>query len=217
MNILAQLAKEFPGNTVYGTFTRNERLSCKLEEGVMSLLDARHVPVVTGPATTVTTDGLVRGRAAPRFITRFFPGLNIASYRYKRMTAFAEHLPDGTASNDMIFDGTNYDMYMVGTTDAERIARYEIGLILLGAPQTPDFQHRFRQGRIPILKFKARIEDGRFYDEEVTYWRPDETAYKIFLENSIFYRLWLQVSRDRGGAEIEPAQAPGEGPQAGPN
>ena len=192
-NILAQLAQEFPGNTVYGTFSRAGELNFSLPEALMRILDGRYVPAMTGWARTDTVNGLVRGRAAPRFITRIFPGLNLASYRYRRMTAFAKYLSDGSASNDMIFAGPVYDLYMVGTTDAQRIGRYEIGLILLGTPQTPEFQHRFRQGRIPILKFKARIENGRFYDEEVTYPWPTEMAYKIFLENNIFYRIWLQV------------------------
>lgn len=194
-NMVAQLAMEFPRNKFYGTFSRSEEVTYALRDVVMSLLDERHSPVRTGTAVTVTTNGEVRGRAAPRFITGIFPGLNLASYRYRRMTAFADYLPDGTVENDMIFNGFNYDLYVTGTTDPNRIGRYGIGLILPGPPQTPEVHHRLRQGRIPIFKMKARIEGGQFHDEEITYPWPTETAYKIFLENNIVYRLWLAAQK----------------------
>ena len=82
------------------------------------------------------------------------------------------------------------------------IARYEIGLILLGTPQSPEFNHQLRQGRIIILKFKARIANRRFYDEEISYPLPTETAYKIFLENNIFYRLWLAAGKKQKTTSI---------------
>jgi len=202
-SMLAQLAQEFPGNVFRGDFNRTEEITCGLRELVMQSLDPRHRAVRVGTSTTITEDGHIRGRAAPKFMTRFFPGLNLATYRYRRMTGYAEYLPDDSARNDMIFSGANYDMFIEGTTDANRIGRYTIGLILLGTPQTATFQHRFRQGRIPVLKFKARIEGGKFYDEEVWYPLPTETAYKLFLENNIFYRLWLAARhKPRAGAII---------------
>ncbi len=202
-NLLAHIAQEFPGNTIYGTFSQAKEVTYSLRDLVMNSLDVRYNPIQTGTARTSAVDGMVSGKGAPRFITRFFPGLNLATYRYRKMTGFAEYLPDGTAENDMIFNGP-YDIYMVGTTDAKGIARYTIGVILLSAPQSPEFNHRLRQGRIPILKFQARIADGRFYDEEVWYPWPTETAYKIFLENNIFYRLWLNANNKPPVTNIEP-------------
>ena len=196
-NILLQLAREFPGNTVFGTFSRTMNVTYPLRAVVMSLLDGRYPLRPVGTARTVTEDGLLRGRGGPKFITSIFPGLNLATYRYRRMVGFAEYRPDGTAVNDMIFDGVGYNIYIEGTTDAHHIGRYEIGVLLLASPQSPETLHRFRQGRIPILKFRARIENGRFYDEKVILVRPDEAAYKIFLENNIFYRLWREAGRQR--------------------
>ena len=186
-----QLARYFPGNTVYGYFNRDEKVSFALRDLVANTIEARYPLVPAGQARTVTVDGLVIGRAAPMFVTRIFPGLNLAEYRYRRMTGFAQFRPDGTAVNDMIFDGQTYDMYMEGTTDAENVGRYEIGIILLGSPQSAEWNHTYRQGRIPILKFKARIENGKMYDVEVSYPLPTETAYVIFLKNNVFYRIWL--------------------------
>ena len=80
---------------------------------------------------------------------------------------------------------------MEGATDSNNIGRYEIGLILLGSPQTPEWNHIYKQGRIPILKFTARIEGGKMHDEEVSYLWPNEALFTVFLRNNIFYRIWL--------------------------
>ncbi|GAH66907.1 unnamed protein product, partial [marine sediment metagenome] len=179
-NIQPQLARYFPGNTVYGYFNRTEELALALRDMLANSIDSRYALRPRGNSRTVTLDGLVEGRAAPRFVTRIFPGLNLTKYRYRKMTGFAEHKTDGSTYNDMVFDGYKYDLYMEGTTDAKNIGRYEVGLILLGTPQSAEWNHKYRQGRIPILKIKARIEGGKMYDEEVRYHRPDETAYIIF-------------------------------------
>ena len=197
-NIQPQLAKFFPGNTVYGTFSRQETVSLPLETVLAGALDGRVPRRPIGRGKTVAIDGLTQGRAAPKFMTNIFPGLNLAKYRYRRMTSFAEFLPGGTAKNDMVFSGKTYDLYMEGTTDAENIGRYEIGLILLGTPQSAEWNHTYRQGRIPILNFKARIEGGKMYDEEVSYLWPNETLFVIFLKNNIFYRIWLAAGKNRG-------------------
>jgi len=207
-NIILQLGREFPGNMVFGTLSRKLEGSFWLRDAIMSALDGRHRLIVSGTAQTVAVDGLIRGRAAPKFVTRIFPGLNLATYRYRRMTGFADYLPDGSAENDMIFEGPLYDIYIQGTTDRSAVGRYEIGVLLLASPQSPAVLHSLRQGRIPILKFKARIEGGQFWDEQVTYARPDEAAYKIFLENNIFYRLWREATKGRRGAPsvIQPTE-----------
>jgi len=190
-NIQPQLAKYFPGNTVYGIFNRQEESTIPLESLLANALDYRYPLHPTGRGKTITTDGLIEGRAAPKFVTNVFPGLNLAKYRYKKMTSFAKFRPDGVAENDMVFSGHTYDMYIEGTTDAENIGRYEIGIILLGTPQSAEWNHLYRQGRIPILKLKARIEGGKMHDEQVSYFWPNQTLFVIFLKNNIFFRIWL--------------------------
>ena len=195
-NIQPQLAKFFPGNTVLGTFSREETTTTSLTDFLAAAIDPRYPMRRTGEGKTIAVDGVTQGRAAPKFVTKVFTGLNLAKYRYRKMTAFAEYLPDGTAVNDMVFDGKTYDLYIEGTTDAENIGHYEIGLILLGTPQSARWNHVYRQGRIPILNFRARIEGGRMHDERVSYPWPNETLFTIVLKNNIFYRLWL--NRDKG-------------------
>ena len=196
-NIQPQFAKFFPGNTVRGTLTRREKTTASLSEAIAAAMDPRCPVRRSGWGKTVAEDGVTQGRAAPKFVAQIFPGLNLASYEYRKMTAFAEISPDGTTKNDMVFRGKAYDLYMEGTTDAEDVGRYEIGLILLGTPQSAEWNHTYRQGRIPLLNFKARIEGGKMHDEEVSYLWPNETLFVIFLKNNIFYRIWLAAGQNR--------------------
>jgi hypothetical protein len=190
-NIQPQLALFFPGNTVYGQFNRRQDVKIPLVDLVANTLDA-DVPVYpVGAAKTVTVDGMTQGRAAPKFVTALFPGLNMTSYRYLKMTAFSDLHADGGAYSDMIFNGKMYDMYIEGTTGPDKIGRYQIGLILLGTPQTPEWNHIWRQGRLPILKFKARIEGGKMHDVSVSYPWPNEALGEILLKNNILYRAYL--------------------------
>jgi len=193
--IQPQLERFFPGNTVYGEFSRHEEASVAMENLLANSADPRYPLRQTGEAKSIATDGLLEGRAAPRFVARFFPGLNLARYRYHRMTSFAEFTPDGTAHNDMVFSGHTYDIYIEGTTDAENTGRYQVGLILLGSPQSAEWNHLYRQGRIPILNRTAQIEGGQMRDEVVTYPLPTETLFTVFLKNNIFYRIWLAANQ----------------------
>ena len=194
-NFQPQLAKFFPRNTVRGSFSRRQRTGSALSELLAGLLDGRYPVRMVGQSYSVAEDGFTEGRAAPQFVAKIFPGLNLTRYHYRRMTTFAEHRPDGTTANDMVFDGRDYDLYVEGTTDVNNIGRYEIGLILLGAPQTAAWNHTYRQGRIPILNFQARIEGGKMRDEQVSYLRPNETLFVIFLKHNLFYRLWLAAGK----------------------
>ena len=190
-NIQPQLALFFPGNTVYGLFNRRQDVKLSLVDFVAGSADPNMPVYPVGTAKTVTIDGMTQGRAAPKFVTVLFPGLNMASYRYQKMTAFSELQADGAAYSDMIFSGQTYDMYIEGTTDARKIGRYEIGLILIGTPQTPEWNHIWRQGRLPILKFQARIEGGKMHDVSVSYPWPNESLGVILLKNNILYRAFL--------------------------
>ena len=190
-NIKPQLAKFFPNNTILGTFSKREKSAAPLIDLLGTNLDARWPIIRVGENKSVAVEGFTQGRAAPEFVARIFPGLNLAKYNYNKMTAFAEMRPDGTVYNDMVYDGKTYDLFMEGTTDANGIAKYEIGLILLGTPQSAEWNHTYRQGRIPLLNFQARIEGGKMNDVQVSYLWPNEALFTIFLKNNIFYRIWL--------------------------
>jgi hypothetical protein len=187
--ILPLLANSFPGNIVHGKFNQRQRVSMPVRDSLAKMLDYRYVIRPVGSAVTVTTDGYVEGKGGPEFITRIFPGLNLTRYKYNTMTGFAEYKADGSADNDMVFDGASYNMYIEGRTDRDNHGEYMIGLIL--SPGTAESMHTWKQGRFPIMKFKGRIEDGKIYDQVISYPWPNETLYRIFLQNNIIYRAWL--------------------------
>ncbi|HUU59514.1 MAG TPA: hypothetical protein VMZ50_08225, partial [Phycisphaerae bacterium] len=136
-NIRPQFRRFFPGNTPYGSFSRAEQVARPLREVVANTIDPRFGLTSVGTAKIIANDGVVEGRAAPHFVAAIFPGLNLATYRYNKMTGFATFRADGVTENDMIFNGRVYDMDWEGTTDADNLARYEIGLFLLSPPQSP--------------------------------------------------------------------------------
>jgi len=194
-SILPQLQRFFPGNTLYGSFSREEKTTVALRDLLAGIVDPRSPVFPVGTAKLVAKDGLVEGRAAPHFVTAIFPGLNLTKYPYDRMTSFTTLRPDGVAENDMIFNGPVYDMYMEGTTDTRQIARYEVGIILLSSPQSPQLNHDLRLGRIPILNVKGLIQKGKLVNDEVSYPWPTESLFTVFLKNNIFYRMWLSARK----------------------
>ncbi len=182
----------FPGNEVRGQMSRTMHTQTPLVGVIAQSLDGRYPAVAVGHARAEFVDGVTRGKAAPSFVTRLLPGLDLVEYPYASMVCFSEFRPDGSAYNDMVFSGRVHDLYIEGTTDAAGWGDYEIGVILLGSPQSPQFNHRYRQGRVPVLKWQARIVGGQRADETVSYPWPNETVFAVFLKNNLFYRLWLQ-------------------------
>ncbi len=199
-NVAKQIEWTFPDNHVTGLFNHHEDLIMSLQAGLANGADWRFPTYATGDAETLALRGVTRGQAAPDFITNVFPGLETAEYAYEEMSAQAIYQADGVVVNDVVFSGRSYDMYMEGTTNADHVADYEIGIILLSEPQTPEWNHLYRQGRIPVLNFKGRIEWGQFVDVNVTYPWPTETLYSVFLKNNYFYRLWV-VDQKRGAIQ----------------
>lgn len=189
-NLQPQVADVFPGNELRGTMWRDLEIRTALDEAILNAMDPRLPTRPVGQGKITLIEGVTRGRAAPRFVTRVFRGLNLVEYEYKRMIGFTEHRADGSTYNDMVFSGKTYDLYIEGVTDAERVGRYEVGVILAGTLQSPEWNHRFKQGRVPVLKFKAKLVGGKKVDEEISYPWPNETMFTIFLKNNYFYKLW---------------------------
>jgi hypothetical protein len=187
--IQPQLARYFPGNTVTGYFNRTEISSAKPVDVLANTLDARVPLNVAGRARTVAIDGYLVGPAGPDWLRKVFPRLNLTRYEYQRMTAFADLYDDGSAANDMIFLGDRYDLYMEGVTSPDQQASYEVGLVTLG--QYPEWSHRWRQGRLPLMRVRGRIVDGELVDQKVSLLWPNETLFTVFLKNSLFYRMYL--------------------------
>ncbi len=97
-NIQIQLAAQFPGNTVKGSFSRQEDMTVPLQSLILTDMDPRYKAIPVGSAITFAQEGVVRGQAGPSFLTKLFPGLNLASYPYRTMTGYADYTADGTAT-----------------------------------------------------------------------------------------------------------------------
>lgn len=201
--IRPQIAMTFPGNSVMGWFSRDEDVQLTLQHMLANAIDPRYRPVLVGEAKLVATEGVVVGRAAPQFVTRIFPGLNLTEYSYDRMTGFTRFLPDGSQENETLFTGM-YDVYMEGTTDADNHASYTLGLVLVPGGVSHEWHREWRQGRFPILKIKGTIDAGKLVDDEVSYPWPNETLFEVFLQNNIVYRAWVNVKSDKASPETSP-------------
>jgi len=188
-NMAPQMHVFFPGNTPKGTFSRVEDLREPLRDLLASQIDPRMPVPAAGSAETITTDGALEATAATGVMAWLFPALKNTEYRYRKMTAFSTFDDDGTASNDMIFDGKDYGLYMTGTTDQGGLADYEVGMLALGSLQSHRWQHKYRQGRLPLFRFRGRLYRREFTNITVDYYWPHKSLGKVLFENNILYRL----------------------------
>ena len=188
-NMAPQMHIFFPGNTPKGMFNRLEDSRRPLRDLLAAQIDPRMPVPTVGLAETVTTDGLLKAAAATGTMAWLFPSLKAAEYHYRKMTAFSTFARDGTAHNDMIFDGRDYGLYMTGTTDKAGLVDYETGLLVLGSLQSHRWQHKYRQGRLPLFRFRGRLYHQKFTDITVDYYWPHQGLGKVLLENNILYRM----------------------------
>jgi len=188
-NMAPQMWVFFPGNTPKGTFNRCEDLHAPLRDHLASRIDPRMPIPTVGAARTVTTDGSLKATAATGTMAWLFPGLKATEYRYHKMTAFSTFAKDGTAYNDMVFHGVDHGLYMTGTSDAAGMVDYETGLLTLGSLQSHQWQHKYRQGRVPLFRFQGRLQHQKFTDIKVDYFWPHQSVGKVLLDYNIFYRM----------------------------
>jgi len=194
--LMPQINKDFPGNTVDGTFTNVVKVYSRLRDFWANRLDDRYPLLMVGLGKMTARNGYVVGKAAPAFVAKIFPGLNLTKYYYQKMTAYQEFQSNGVCVNDAIFSGKSYDVYMNGTTDLDKNIEYTVGLQLLGSLSSADWKHDWRQGRLPLLKLRGRIEKGKLVDDVMKYPWPNETLGAIFIKNNVFYRAWLLRNQD---------------------
>ncbi|MCK6455478.1 MAG: hypothetical protein L6Q92_02955 [Phycisphaerae bacterium] len=149
----------------------------------------------TGHGEMIVEGGTIRGRAAPLWVTRIFPRLNLAEFEFTRMENRFEKLRDGRQNNSMTFFGNYYHLYVEGFTTADARAEYEVGVDLL-ARVSPDLS-RIGQGRVALFNKTGRIREGKMEDEVVSYLTPGQVSQKILTNNLVtisYYALKKQVT-----------------------
>jgi len=179
----------FPGLAVRGRVT----LVDQSHQRLIAPSGAANYP--TGTGEMVLTDGTTVGRAAPLWVTKVFPGLNLASFEFTEMINRFEKLSDGTHNNHMTFYGSYYHLYVDGYSKANGEIRYEVGVDLL-ARVSPDLS-RIGQGRVALFIKTGKIRNGVLEDEVVSYLTPVQVTEKILSNNVLtvaYYAVKKQVT-----------------------
>jgi len=180
-NLKPFIDRTFPGMEVFGRFTHTEAMWQELAAG--------SVPV--GRGETVLVDGLLRGPAAPDYITNLLPGLRLTTYHFKRMSNVFEHVPNGDTENRMIFDGQQYDIFMFGVTRAGGAIDYTLGVDLSVSLGSKVWSRTLDQGKIPLMHYTGRIVGARYVPPgpEISYVLPHELAYDLFIRRNLLFQL----------------------------
>ncbi len=176
----------FPGLAVRGRVT----LVDQSHQRLIAPSGAANYP--TGTGEMILTDGTTVGRAAPLWVTKIFPGLNLASFEFTEMINRFEKLADGTHNNHMTFYGSYYHLYVDGYSKANGEIRYEVGVDLL-ARVSPDLS-RIGQGRVALFIKTGKIRNGVLEDEVVSYLTPVQVTEKI-LSNNVLTVAYYAVKK----------------------
>ncbi len=188
------VVKGFPGMTVDGPVTLDERLRIDPTQSAAAIPSAGEL-IVEG--------GVVRGAAAPRWVTRIFPGLQLASFKFGRMHNWYERDAKGVTTNHIIFRGTPWCLYMNGWSRLDGTMRYEVGVDLLGAAES-EYWAVADRGRLPLFIKTGRVVDGKLHDEVVSFLGPTQVAERLLKDNLLtitYHAIRQQVLRGRASAD----------------
>jgi hypothetical protein len=188
--VQAYVRRSFPGFVAEGPLTLIDRSLQRI--GVPQAQG--NYPV--GSGEWIIDGGYVEGKAAPDWMTRIFPGLNLARYDFLRMHDWFTKQENGRVDHRMIFQGRYYHLYMEGHTDADRSINYEVGIDLL-AKLDSKYWVESGQGRIPLFIKTGRIrDDGTLEAEHVEYMpmpRVIESVVQSNVVKTVYYALRKQV------------------------
>ncbi|HSW44225.1 MAG TPA: hypothetical protein VLM89_01485 [Phycisphaerae bacterium] len=168
----------FPGMTATGPLTLIDETYQKL------LPKPGEDNYEVGQGELIIYGGSIEGRAAPLWVTRIFPGLNLARFDFSYLHSWFKKMPNGHVHHQMIYQGQYYNLYMIGYSDATRWFQYEVGLDFLA-----NFDSRYwaesGQGRIPLFVKTGRIDDrGRLIEEQVDFVSYDRVMSTLFVRNN---------------------------------
>lgn len=178
--------------------------------GPLTLIDETHQKFLprpgelnhpVGKGEMIINGGTLEGRAAPEWMARIFPGLNLSTFEFSYMHSWFDKTIDGRIRHQMIYQGRYYNIYAVGTGDLEGRIDYEVGLDFLA-----DFDSQYwaesGQGRIPLFrKTGIKAPDGTLQDEVVTYTPPERILDTLLVKNNplvtAYHAVRKRVLRER--------------------
>lgn len=195
------VVKGFPGMTVDGPVTLDETLTIDL---------AHELPAPLSEGELIVEGGIVRGAAAPKWVTRVFPGLQLASFKFSRMHNWYQRDASGRTANRIIFRGSPWSMYMNGWSQLDGKMRYEIGVDLLG-PAESEYWATADRGRIPLFNKTGQVIDGQLHNEVVSFLGPQQIGERILKDNLLtiaYHAIRQQVLRGRAAPSDREVLAP---------
>ncbi len=185
----------FPGMTATGTLTL-------IDESYQKLLPEPGNPnYPVGKGELMIGGGTIVGRAAPLWLTRIFPGLNLSSFEFSYMHQWFEKLPSGRVRHRMIYQGKYYNIYTDGYTEPDKTFRYDVGVDFLA-----DFDSKYwaevGQGRIPMFTKTGKLTaEGRIVDEQVTYQPPERILETLLISNNPVITAYHAIRKRVRGEE----------------
>jgi hypothetical protein len=143
------------------------------------------------------TDGSLVGPAAPDWLTNLLPGLKLTTFNFNRVKSYTTLKADGSAVNDMLFDGTPYCLRIMGTTTADGRTEYLLAVDLFNGVRHETLSRDLQQGIVPILRYTGRIRNSKWDDMDINFLMPYEVAYEVFLKRNLLYQLLEKSGESR--------------------
>ncbi len=183
------LSLTFPGMKATGPLTL-------IDESTARFLPAPDDPnYPTGKGEIIIAGGTVEGRAAPEWLARIFPGLNIAQFEFSYMHSWFEKLATGRTHHVMIYQGRFYNVYMIGYSDADGRINYEVGIDFL-ADFSSKYWSEVGQGRVPLFnKTGLKLPDGTLTDEQVNFVPPQRILDTVLIKNNPVFTAYHAVRK----------------------
>jgi hypothetical protein len=173
----------FPGMTVTGYVTMKE----STQEKLLPPPGDANWPV--GKGETIFENGVLLGQAGPDWMVRIFPGLKLTEYHFSRMHEWFELTPDGQSHHHMLFAGTDYNIYMLGTTHrATGEAHYTVGVDLLASMDSKKWSVDLRQGKIPLMYISGVIKNRELTNPSFTMVPPPVAFWQMLFRDNLLYR-----------------------------
>jgi len=173
----AYLDNMFPGMTAAGPLTI-------VDETYQRLLPTPGRPnFEVGKGELIIEGGTVRGRAAPKWMTKIFPRLDLAGFDFSYMHSWFEKFRSGRIRHQIIYQGRYYNIYSVGYNDPDGHMEYEVGIDLLA-----DLDSRYwaetGQGRIPLFTKTGHIRPDGSLGDEAVYYMPRSFIWSLLMKNN---------------------------------
>lgn len=181
------VVKGFPGMTVDGPVTLDETLTIDR---------SKQSPATPSAGELIVEGGIVRGTAAPKWVTRLFPGLELASFKFNRMHNWYERDADGKTVNRIIFRGSPWSMYMNGYSLLDGTMRYEVGVDLLG-PAESEYWATADRARLALFIKTGKVVNGKIEREVVRFLNPQQIAGRLLKDNLLtitYHALRQQIT-----------------------